>query len=216
MLSYENDPAIYFAEDSVSHSFYRLKATVLSDTVFVRVNAMGEVSTQDRPISIAQTNVGEADAAIPGVHYVPFDNPDLKKLLRIEAGKAFTEVPIVVLRDASLGLGKVRLALRVESNEYFRPGIDKKRSFVITTSDLSVKPSIWDNEWSYFFGPSWGSVKMRFMIDATGYIDWEIFPDDYNFVIYLQDVVLQRFLEYNIEHPDDPLCEADGTPVVFE
>jgi hypothetical protein len=33
---------------------------------------------------------------------------------------------------------------------------------------------------------------------------------------YLSSKVKQKLLEYNTNHPDDPLSEADGTLVTFE
>jgi hypothetical protein len=225
MLAYENDPAVYFTyddaviaagqRDSINHSFFSLNTSILTDTVWVKVKTMGDISNQDRPISIVHTNAGKAGAAVAGTHYLSFDNPAIKSLMVIPANKVETKIPVVFLRDASLALEQVRLELALESNEYFRPGIDIWRTFIVTTTDQAVKPALWDSRWYIPFGRTWGSVKMRFIINVTGYTDWDVFPNETSVMIYLRDIVAQAFKEYNRDHPDDPLREANGDLVLF-
>lgn len=219
---YKNDPAIYFEKttyeqrDSIKHTFYFYDESITDDTVRVVICTMGEPADYDRPISLIQTNTGESDAAIAGTHYVPFDDPSLKKYICIPAGQVRTEIPIVFLRDQSLKLQEVRLNLTVGKNEYFRPGIEAQRNFLVTTNDLISKPSNWDTNWKYHFGTTWGPVKMKLIIDSTGYTDFDTLPSDYNYLLWLAATAQQALLDYNAAHPEEPLCEADGTPVTFE
>jgi hypothetical protein len=221
MLNYENDPAVYFAgtgdnkSDSINHSFFLLSTDILKDTVWVRVNTMGELSSQDRFVPVVQKNAGAKSAAVAGVHYVPFDDASLKPLLQVPAGKEFVNIPVVFIRDASLDSIKVRLELALATNDYFRPGIVEKQRFVVTTTDLVEKPSTWDTRWSMFLGKSWGPVKMRFLIDITGYTDWSTTPSDITLLKYFEALAKQKLLEYNAAHPDDPLREANGNLVSF-
>lgn len=221
ILSYENDPAIYFAgnfdnkSDSINHSFFLLNSDILKDTVLVRINTMGELSSQDRPVAIIQTNVGDSAAAVAGVHYVSFDDASLKPLLQVPAGKEYVDIPVVFIRDASLDTLKVRLELALATNEYFRTGIAEKQRFVLTTTDLIEKPVAWDSRWSIFMGKSWGTVKMRFIIDITGYTDWATMPSDMALIQYFGALAKQKLLEYNTAHPDNPLREANGDLVSF-
>jgi hypothetical protein len=226
MLTYENDPAIYFTyddvivaagqRDSINHSFFSLNTSILTDTVWLKISTMGEISPQDRPVSIVHTNAGKAGAAVAGKHYLSFDNPAIKSLMVIPANKAEAKIPVVFLRDESLALDQVRLELAVGSNEYFRPGIDRWRTFIVTTTDQAVKPALWDSRWYMIYGRTWGSVKMRFIINVTGYDDWDNFPtSDISYMNYLRDIVAQAFSEYNRDHPDNPLKEANGDIVVF-
>ena len=220
MEGYINDPAIYFnssydrARVDISHSFFLLNGSITQDTVWVRVNAMGKTEPTNRPISIVQTNTGEPDAAVPGLHYLSLDGPGIKEVMVIPANAANTRIPVVFLRHSSMDLQTVRLELTVAQNEYFRPGIDKQRYYVITSTNMAEKPSNWDTVWRTFFGASWGTVKFRFIIDATGYTEWGTGPD-YLFGQYLRDQVAQKFAEYNRDNPNDPLIEADGTLVAF-
>jgi hypothetical protein len=222
MLAYENDPAIYFTyestlggqRDSINHSFFVLNTSILTDTVWIKISTMGEISSQDRPFSIVQTNTGKAGAAVAGTHYVSLDNPAVKSLMVIPANKVEAKIPVIFFRDESLALEQVRLELAVASNEYFHPGIDRWRTLTVTTTDQAVKPSTW-NTWQYYFGATWGSVKMRFIINVTGYTEWGVVPSDFSYVLHLRDLVAQAFKDYNRDHPDNPLKEANGDIVVF-
>jgi hypothetical protein len=228
MLQYENDPAVYFFKgryrvdafttkaqaDSINHSFFYDK-NLMEDTVWVRVEAMGYTAPVDRPIPIVQTNIGSPDAAIAGMHYKAFDSPGFRDRIVIPAGKAHVLVPVVFYRDPSLELQEVRLELEVVQNDYFRPGIDALRKFVVTTTAQAVKPSIWNSIWRNLFGSTFGTVKFRFMIETTGYLEWETVPADMSFLFYLRDTVLQKFAEYNRDNPDNPLKEANGDLVTF-
>lgn len=234
MEGYTNDPAIYFLNgktyeddgtqgastplqrDSINQSFFVCNDDVKREVVYVFVKTMGMLSDTDRPVSLVQTNSGADNAAVPGVHYVPFDDPEVAGNMVIPAGKSYAKIPVILLRDKSLQTSEKRLELTVGQNDYFRPGIDQYRNFVITTTDLAVKPARWDRGWKYYFGPTFGSVKFKFIINATGYTDWENLPSDYSYIKWLQTTVLQAFYDYNQQHPDEPLKEADGTLVTFE
>jgi hypothetical protein len=232
MDDYVNDPAIYFAHgsnysldgtlantisqnDSINYSFFILDDSIKRDTIYVFICTQGEIVDYDRPISLIQTNEGESDAAVSGVHFVGLDDPAVKKSLVVPADQVYAKVPIIMLRDASLELEEKRLELSVAQNEYFRPGIDEYRNFIITTTDIAVKPSNWDTRWKWYFGPTFGSVKFRFIINATGYTEWEKVPMDFSYISWMMTVVQQKLYDYNLAHPDDPLKEADGTLVTF-
>ncbi len=218
-IEYENDPAIYFANepghrDSISHSFFLIPGNG-PDTVYLEVRTMGFLSDKDREIKIIQSNAGKDNAAVAGVHYVPFDDPSVSKYFIIPANSAKVNVPIILLRDESLALKQVRLELEVSENEHFRPGINQWRKFLITTTSQAAKPTLWDTRWSNYFGMSWGSVKMKFIIDHTGYTEWDVVPSDTGLLRYFQTKVLDAFQQYNLENPENPLKEADGTLVSF-
>lgn len=228
MMRYGETPAVYFANqdantsdpvtqhDSISHSFFIYGTDVTRDTVHVLIRIMGNPVDYDRPIKLVQTNAGEPDAAIAGTHYVAFDDPSIIDSVCIRAGEVRRMVPIVMLRDKSLACEQVRLEMALEANEYFRLGIDEWQTFLVTTTDEAVKPTLWDSRWKYYFGASWGTEKMRLIIQSTGYTDFDTIPSDYSYCTWLGDTAKQALLEYNAAHPDEPLCEADGTPVSFD
>lgn len=228
MMHYEDDPAIYFANerlsvyysvqnDSINHSFFIYGEDVKQDTVHILVRIMGNPTDYDRPFKLTQTNIGQPDAAIAGTHYIPFDDPALVDSFSIPAGEVSRFIPIVLLRDESLTTETARLELTLEANEHFRQGIDEWRNFLVTTSDTAVKPKIWDSYWKYYFGESWGPVKMRFIIQTTGLTDFDTRLTDYSYLDWLGDTAKQALLEYNAERPEEEwLQEADGTPVSFD
>lgn len=221
MDTYKNDPALYFEhkkygqQDSISHSFFIYDEDVTFDTVKVVICTMGFPEDYDRPINLIQANAGQPDAAVPGVHFIPFDTPDMQKRLCIPAGAVRDSIPIVFLRDKSLETHAVRLELTIGSNEHFRPGIDEFRNFTLTTTGMAAKPSNWD-DYKYIFGTTWGSVKMKLIIDSTGFTDFDNPPQDAGFSDWLRSTAKQALIDYNTAHPDAPLCEADGTPVTFD
>jgi len=225
MPRYENDPAIYFdwsvttarlnyQRDSIKHSFFFDK-NLMQDTVWVRVNAMGLTSSVNRSIAIVQTNVGKPNAAVSGKHFAPFDSPGIKEKMIMPANAVNVLIPIVFFRHADLELGEVRLELEVAANEHFRPGIDRQRKFLVASTAQAVKPSRWDTTWRHFFGPTWGTEKFRFIIEVTGFTDWENPPSDMGYIDWMRNMVLQRFAEYNRDNPNDPLKEANGDFVTF-
>lgn len=233
LMEYEGENALYFAKgsiqdfksitpghtimqsDSISQSFFLL-GSATRDIVYVQVNTMGHLTDIDRPIAIVQTNIGKSDAAIAGIHYLSFEDPEVKKQMIIPAGKAWGQFPVVLLRDESIEQKVVKLEIEIGSNEYFRPGIDQQRNFLIKTTALASKPMPWDTRWHYYFGKSWGPVKMRFIIDITGFTDWENTNIDSNYINYMESLVKQKFLEYNEAYPNNPLKEADDTLVSFD
>ena len=215
-LAYENDPAIYFVRnstqrDSLNHSFFMNDN--LTDTVWIKVVTMGEVSTADRRFSVKQANSSTANAAQPGVHYKPFDDPFIAGNMVIKAGKAEANFPIIFIHDTSLDLNTVELILEVDQNENFRPGINTWRQIKVTTTALTTKPALWDQYYATLFGLSWGPVKFRFIIDNTGYMDWGMVPN-LSFGMYMQAQIRNALQKYNASH-DEPLSEADGTQVSF-
>ena len=219
METYKNDPAIYFNHeeaDSIAYSFFTLDSHIPRDTVWVEALTMGLPSSNDREFLLTQTNSDDPDAAIPGVHYVPFDDPEVKDSICIKAGEVTRLIPVILLRDESLKSTNKRLIITFKPNEYFRLGIDAWRSYTITMTDTAIKPSLWDSYWRYYLGASWGVEKMRFAIEATGYKEFEERPIDPGLAGWMGTVCKQKLKEYNEANPDAPLSETDGTRVSFD
>lgn len=221
---YQNDPAIYFANekgvlngqmDSIPYSFFIANNTVVDDTIHVKICLSGLPVDYDRPIKLIQTNVGEEDAAVSGIHFVAFDDPLIIDSVCMPRGQSLAYIPIVLLRDISLKTKEKRLKLAVGQNEYFRPGVDEFRNFTVTMADFTIKPKLWDSYWKNFFGPTFGSEKLKFIIQVTGFTEFDVYPSDFQIGNYLSIVFQKKLAEYNEAHPDNPLAEADGTLVGF-
>lgn len=223
-LEYENDPALYFENttygqrDSVSHTFFVNPDTQIRDTVFVEILTMGYPVDEERPFVLIQANEGQPGAAIAGKHFVAFDDPEMTAHLKMPKGAVRKSFPLIVLRDPSLETEEVRIELKIGENDFFRSGIDVWNNFVVKTTAMAVKPTTWDTYWKYTFGLTWGSVKMKFIIDNTGFSDFDGGYLSSDYADYLGSKVQQKLLEYNADptNLDRPLKEADGTIVTFE
>jgi len=222
---YEENPAVYFSYlshgkptgyqvDSIRHSFFLLNSEIVKSTVMIRMNTMGSPTDIDRPISIVQANEGEENAAIPGVHYVSFSDPEVMSRIMIRAGRVYDSIPIVWIRHSDMDISTIKLELKIAENQYFHPGVDRYTRFTVTTTAMAIKPSNWSS-WESTFGPTWGSVKMKFIIDYVGDIDWGNPSSDTNYLTYLRTKALQKLKEYNEAHPNEPLKEVNGDFVTF-
>lgn len=220
-LEYEDDPRLYFyninsgQHDSISQTFFVLPSTQMEDTVEVDIRTMGYPTDYDRPVVLVQTNAGEPDAAVPGKHYVPFDDARVKDKFRIAAGEVKCIIPVIFLKDPSLETSKVRLELAFAETKDFKPGIDAWSTFVITSTAEASEPSNWSTQWRYIFG-TWGAVKMKFIVEYVGFSAFDEQLMDMGYRNYLTTKAAQKLFDYNHSGaPDTPLTETDGTLVAF-
>ena len=230
-IEYSDEPTLNFTintdlntgarKDSLTHSFFMNPPNPDLEiidgkeyqTIYIDIFTMGILSSENRLVSFYQQNEGQADAAIAGIHYIPFDDERVKNKMFIPAGANKASVPVVLINDESLQTQTVRLVLGINPNEYFSGGVTELSQFKLRVTAMASKPSIWDNYWADSFGRSWGTEKMRFLINSTGYTDWEERVKDSYLLLYMKRINQKRFEE---EHPaDNPLLEADGTVVSF-
>lgn len=213
LLEYENDPRVYFAEDSVTYSFFLEKSYRQRDTIWMTVNVMGMPSDKDRAFRLSQIEADGVNAARPGIHYVDFDDPEVSAYLKVEAGKVSGSVPLIVLRDTSLARQEYRLEVELLPDENFSLGIATKLQMLFKISDIAVKPAYWDQSWKKIFG-EWGSVKMKFIIDNLGLVEFPSKSFEVSEVDYYRTKINKCLNDYNATH-DEELKEADGSKVVF-
>lgn len=213
-----------------SFSFVYGSDEVTEDTLWFEVETMGFVTDYDRPISLEQVEVEEANNAVAGKHYQAFGTPSLQKYYVIPAGKTHTKIPVVLLRDASLKSENVLLKFAIKANEYFVNGYEPYRERIIEFTDKLSEPSNWNKLYgnnkislAMYFGV-YGVVKHQFLIEQTGkkwdddYID-TLMTGDSGYLEYLMDKMTLRLDEVNAERAargEGPLCEADGTPVTIQ
>ncbi|MDR2130057.1 MAG: DUF4843 domain-containing protein [Odoribacteraceae bacterium] len=217
----------------VSYSFVYGPATTTRDTVWLEVETIGRLSNTERPVVIEQLLTGTGDA-LPGVHYVPFDDASLRAAYTVPARQARARVPVILKRDASLQAQQVTLLARVAPTGEF-PLINPGRNRVkILFSDQIEKPASW-NESAYLFPFGvYGPAKHRFMIEQTGE-KWDdayfnnvlgltkeapYYNQNYDnaYCDYLVGVLRRALQAHNAERQargEDVLKEADDTPVSF-
>lgn len=218
-----------------SHSFKLNSAEEqLTDTIWLTVNTMGKLSTNDRPLALQQITVEEASNAVAGIHYVAFDDAALASLYTIPARQMDARIPIIVKRDPSLvKTGDVILKITFKENDYFKTGYPEFSTYMLTISDRLSKPTAWDKaQLDYYFG-TYGPQKHELMIKWTQEI-WDntyieslfydrfgngsLYPKDSNYINYLDIWFAQKLEQENQDRLKNELNiwkEADGTPVDF-
>ena len=203
----------------VRKSFVYDSESIIRDTVYVPITSMGFVRNYDRAIKFEQVQLNQDSIynAEAGVHYVAFDNPEVKDLMILPAGKASAEIPIIVLRDKTLRDTVTVLQLKIASNEFFDPGDKNRMELLVEIGEQLMQPS----NWLGVFG-KYGVEKHRFLIEMTGWrfdeATFEELKADYLYATSIRTQArteLKRVNEERAARGEGPLCEADGTPVTF-
>lgn len=150
-------------------SFYYLDASKITDTVWLRVKTVGSIPTKTSVVKFEAFKDNSAAPAYPdavaGIHYVPFDDAGIQKLMKVDAGKYEAYIPVVFKRDASLKDKVYQLRFKIVMSEDFSPGSIKHIEGIVYISDRLSQPSNWTP--TFFLG-SYGTVKHQFMIEESG------------------------------------------------
>ena len=163
--------------------------------MWVEVALMGFPMNAIRPVEIVQTNQDAADAAIAGVHYIAFDDAEVKDLMVMGTNQVIARIPVIFLRDVSLKTEKRRLEMTIVENDYFKRGIDADCDFMIQTTELAEEPTNWASTWKAYFG-EWSSQKMWFIVTYLGLDDFEA-EYDAGYKKYLKQKAHSKLNEYN-------------------
>lgn len=211
--TYSGDAKIQFI-DSVTtrYSFIYEGEGISRDTVFIPIRAIGGLVDYDREIKLVQTTEYKDEvrfdpetnqpidtiqvpvefAAEAGVHYIGFDDPDLQKMMVMKAGQVEAEIPVVILRDASLSENSYRLHLELQENSFFSLGEKDNLSKTLVFSDRFERFYSWrfDNTVAPAFSTfgKYSAAKHQFMYEVIGE------PIDENW--YQQVVTVQAQAHY--------------------
>lgn len=214
----------YTKDTLVSYSFayHNDKQT---DTIWVKMRTIGQMADYDRHFELQQVTTGEDDAA-PGVQYVGFDDPDMKKWLVVKADSIYATFPIVVKRDASLKQKTYMLKFELKENDTFKRGYSNRRYKYISLTDRLIKPSNWNGWCDHYFG-QYGPVKHNFMMEVTGN-KWDEdylnelgignFTADQAYLAYITSKLSTALEKENARRESlgmGPLAEDDGTIIEF-
>lgn len=229
---YENDPRIYFPNqsltetssprDNINHTFITVPDGQLTCDVEVDVRAMGFPADYPRAVIFRQIfpdEKGYADgtpAAVPGMHYLPFDDPQMQERMFMPAGKVQVKIPVTLIKTPELEDGKVRLEFELVANEHFNLGIKKNLIFSISSTSQYQMPKLWDR-WQNYMG-IWGAKKMWFLVTVVG-MHPSIFDETvtHAYSNYKKAQAIDELEKYNSDpnNKDTPLKETDGTVVKF-
>lgn len=210
-----------------------LDATVI---VYVDVLTSGFIYDYDRPFTIQQVDYTSAELdtvmqAVPGVHYVAFDDAQVKDEYVVKAGKNMATVPIILLRDSDLEFNDRYLKIEIVDNEYFEVSYEADRYKSIQISDGYVKPVLWTTSFQIYLGGVYGTTKHWFMqlisMEYLGVVFDDTFMETYFFDMgsnddafeyWFRDLLIDELKQHNAERKAeglDVLTEDDGTIVQF-
>lgn len=209
-------------------NFYYENDTVTRDTVWFKIVSLGSVPLRDYHVKVIECKTNsnaliDMKNAESGLHYVPFDNPGLKKMMVLHKGALLDRVPVVVLRDKSLKDESRRIVMRIADSDDVKaadqhPDTHQDVAFVaLYISDGLAQPTTWD---TWFFLGTYGKVKHDFVIRHSG----KRWDDDFiknlnnNEKIYYLYKFKNELAQENLErvaHGVSVLTEKDGTSVQF-
>lgn len=193
--------------DSIDYTFGVKPFDLLVDTVFLRLNIIGDAVNYDREINIIAE---DSSTAKRGYHY------DFDKLI-MPADSFSKEINVLVYKRPGLKDSTLTLYLKIGESKDFKigytdlPATRYKRDrlhYKISITDQLLRPTSWKES---TFG-AYSKVKFQFMILATGKADWNvtIFPSEENF---LAQAVKGALFDY--EQLNGPLIDETGERVVF-
>jgi len=103
-----------------------INANRLQDTIYFRVQVIGQPSDRARQVSFEQYQEEDEgyEQAVPGVNYVPFDDLSLQELMVVPGDTAYANIPVVILYDkTSAGMNKkLKLHFKIIDSEDLRLG----------------------------------------------------------------------------------------------
>ena len=180
--SYIYNSTTEYYGDSVAYSFASAKASVKSVVLSATIRTMGKVVDYDRPFKVVVDQ--EGTTAIEGKHYeVNLDT------VVVPAGKSTAYVRVRFFRTDDMMEKAVRLAIRLEDNEYFKCYFPEYKNtnaysatgvmihgdeFVFSLSEMYTEPWYWSMFGDGFFG-NWTPKKFLVVNSVCGLsaADWD-------------------------------------------
>lgn len=172
------------APEDLIYSFVWQDETVKRDTVYIPLRVIGRVASKDRYVRVFQVTEYKVEykrdnkgyivdsivhelknKAKPGIHYVPFDDPEVKRLMKIRADKVEDEFPVILLRDKSLKDTSMRLRIQLGVSEDFQLGEQQTIARTLVISDKFEEPEAWKRV-KAFLGP-YSIPKRMLMIEVV-------------------------------------------------
>lgn len=214
MIEYEAGPGAYFNDilgDSTNYSFANNVNILTTDTLFLDIRIMGELTDYEREIQLVAT---EGSTATEGVHY---------KLpaVKIPANTYLLKYPVILFNTPDLKTKTVRLELTIARNRDFINGpgmVTNSRLYnlyKINFNNRLIKPDYWLYIQNYF--GEYSDVKYRFMIDVLGFSNF--MPDHIGGSIMYSDFLnyagaMSRALE-EYETLYGPKLDENGKEINF-
>lgn len=151
--------------DSLAYTFAYSNASVKEAIIPIPIAIMGNPKTQDRNYQL----VVDPDASMqPGIHY------EIPQLV-IRSGRVKDTLFLKLKRTEDLQQSVVRMRLRLQPNQHFSTGVEKRLSLNDTIQALTFKVSVTDelnagpnwSQYATYFG-TFSKKKMLLMHDVVG------------------------------------------------
>ena len=223
VTSYIYNSTTEYYGDSVAYSFASAKASVKSVVLSATIRTMGKVVDYDRPFKVVVDQ--EGTTAIEGKHYeVNLDT------VVVPAGKSTAYVRVRFFRTDDMMEKAVRLAIRLEDNEYFKCYFPEYKNtnaysatgvmihgdeFVFSLSEMYTEPWYWSMFGDGFFG---NGTPKKFLVvnsvcglsaadwDNAGYAGAKIQYGRFNFFT----TTVQKYLQEQAD-AGTPELDSDGS-----
>lgn len=200
-------------------TFYYDAENITRDTIYFDIYTIGKLSKTDRSYKIEQINLPNVDNAIPGKHYVAFDDPSLTNAYSINADSVHAKVPIVILRDPELKTKTINLGFQIVENNDFKLGENSKLWRKLQITDRLNKPNNWTTTISQYYFGAYSVRKHQFMIETTQERwDDNFFSEVYSaidLINYYKSFLGTALIDYNNAHPGNPLKDENGELITF-
>lgn len=183
-------------EDLV-YSFVWLGKDRWRDTVYLSLRVLGGPAEVDRCLKVSQIEeydvtyerdnkgyiidsvvVVKKNKAVPGIHYVAFDDPEVQNLMRVRANHVVDSLPVILLRDSSLTKEKMRLKIKLENSDDFQLGERGWLTKTVIFSDKLEKPDSWNYTTDRYLGKYSESKYELMILVVKDFLGSEYLVDD--------------------------------------
>lgn len=177
---------------------------------YIEVSTSGDSVDYDRKVSIA---VVEDDT-----NYVNTARPEQYKLLEgvVPAGSFSGAVPVELHCTPDMSDSSFVVNIKLVPNEDFPLAGFDRRYFELSVTNQLVKPKNWGNL-AFYFGQQFSISWYRFILNVldVSYIPYPSAQEgdekwSYNQLLANVGKVKAALIQYNREHPNDPLRHEDG------
>lgn len=197
-VRYESENYVKFASDTTFYTFFTKSSAITSDTVKVRIDLIGKLSSEDRAINLV---IDDSTTAVDGVDF------KIQRPVILKEGTSSTIANVIVYRTEQLKTKTRNIWLSIKDDASLKRANYKGgryTTYKVAFSDQLRKPTWWD----LYFTPMnilYSSGKMQFYIDVIGTDAQPLYiSGDFPYVLFrLQTAVLT----YRAEHGDYPRDE---------
>ncbi|MFD2968748.1 DUF4843 domain-containing protein [Sphingobacterium bambusae] len=196
-VRYESDDYVKFAGDTSFYTFYTKPSNIIEDTVKVRIDLIGKVSSEDRAINLV---VDDSTNAVEGVDF------KIQRPVVLKEGAASTTANVILYRTGQLKTQTRTIWLSIKDDTSLKRAQYKDdiyTTYKVAFSDQLKKPSWWD----LYFTPMnilYSSGKMQFYIDVIGTDLQPLYiPGDFPYVLFRLKTAVLEYRAQNGDYPRD-------------